>query len=612
MKMTEITTTHGDDQFYPTPPSVAEKMLEGIDWAMIKTILEPSAGKGDLILEAARAKYKKNPYSRYDKLDVDAVEIDPYLREICKYNFSEEKKNECYYNDEWEKLRGISYTKRTPEQDAELKRLEREAEILESVALHMVHDDFLTYRTYKHYDLILMNPPFADGDKHLLKALEMQKDGGMVVCLLNAETILNPYTKSRELLKRKLKELDAEISFIEDAFSTDAERKARVNTAIVRVDIPKAVHESTLFERMKKAAEEEHIPDAELNALIPSDYIEQAICLYNAEVAATMELIKEYEALKPYITRSLSKKEYGGSDPIITLFVKDDNSRGGLDTLNTTLYMRCVRLKYWRALFENEQFIGRLTTNLRKQFKEQVDRMADYEFSAFNIKQVMVEMNASMQQGLHETILSLFEKLTVEHSWYPECAQNRHYYNGWKTNKAHKVSKKSIIPANGLFSSYSWDKDKGFDLYAAYNVLIDIEKAFDYLDGGHFTGNRYNLESFLKYASERRQNRNIECTYFTVDIYKKGTVHIKFRPEAMPLVDRLNIYAARGKNWLPPSYGNTTYSTMDAEEKAVVDSFHGDGTEGSGEKAYAEILKDTGYYLSDPTNQMAALAAPGA
>ena len=41
---------------------------------------------------------------------------------------------------------------------------------------------------------------------------------------------------------------------------------------------------------------------------------------------------------------------------------------------------------------------------------------------------------------------------------------------------------------------------------------------------------------------------------------------------------------------------------MDAEEKAVVDSFHGDGTEGSGEKAYANVLARANYYLAPANN----------
>ncbi len=35
--------------FYPTPQKLVDKMLECIDLSKIKTLLEPSAGKGDII-----------------------------------------------------------------------------------------------------------------------------------------------------------------------------------------------------------------------------------------------------------------------------------------------------------------------------------------------------------------------------------------------------------------------------------------------------------------------------------------------------------------------------------------------------------------------------------
>ena len=33
---------------YPTPRALAEKLLDGIDFDAVQTVLEPSAGKGDL------------------------------------------------------------------------------------------------------------------------------------------------------------------------------------------------------------------------------------------------------------------------------------------------------------------------------------------------------------------------------------------------------------------------------------------------------------------------------------------------------------------------------------------------------------------------------------
>ena len=48
---------------------------------------------------------------------------------------------------------------------------------------------------------------------------------------------------------------------------------------------------------------------------------------------------------------------------------------------------------------------------------------------------------------------------------------------------------------------------------------------------------------------------------------------------------------------------------MSDEAKVVVDSFNGDGTSGSGKKAYAEILKKSYYYLSSPIGAVPLLAS---
>lgn len=578
MKTTDMTVTQGNDQFYPTPPALAEKMLEGLDMNFVSTVLEPSAGKGDLVTAIAR----KNQLSyRNREIDVDCCEIDPYLRQILQYNFSDEKKQEI----------GTAQGYHT-----------REYDLIDHTKLHVVHDDFLTYSSMKHYDLILMNPPFQDGAKHLLKALHMQRDGGLVICLLNAETLRNPYTDMRQDLVRMLQELNAEITFVDDAFR-DAERSASVDAAIVRVHIQEAEHESEFWSRMKKAiAESDPQPDPELKALVAGDYIDQAITLYNTEVAATMEFVKEYRALIPYIYTDLSPQDKYRA-PILTLTVSGDRGASGFDQQR---YMRTVRLKYWRALFSNEKFVGRLTSNLRERYEKQVDRMADYEFSAFNIKQIMIEMNAEMTQGVEDSIMGLFDKLTIEHSWFPECKNNRHYYNGWATNKAHKVGKKCIVPENMFRDSWGYGSDY-LDTFKAYKVLSDLEKSLDYLGGEGPDG--YDLNARLEWAKQSGQTRNIQLKYFAIDIFKKGTTHIKFYPETMKLVDRLNIYASQKKGWLPPRYGKARYKDMNDMEQMVVDSFHGNDTKGSGAKAYAEVMANAAFYLAEPTQKLPALMA---
>ena len=46
--------------FYPTPYNLIEKMLSTVNFYMIKSILEPSAGKGDIV-DAIRKRRLLNP-----------------------------------------------------------------------------------------------------------------------------------------------------------------------------------------------------------------------------------------------------------------------------------------------------------------------------------------------------------------------------------------------------------------------------------------------------------------------------------------------------------------------------------------------------------------------
>ena len=82
--------------------------------------------------------------------------------------------------------------------------------------------------------------------------------------------------------------------------------------------------------------------------------------------------------------------------------------------------------------------------------------------------------------------------------------------------------------------------------------LRDMEKVFDYL-AGIPTGNTHGLSQILNVAEENQQSKNIECKYFTVTFYKKGTCHIVFKD--MDLLKKFNIFGSQKKGWLPPAYG---------------------------------------------------------
>lgn len=550
----DLVVNQEKSEFYPTPQSLVEKMLSGIDWDYIHTVLEPSAGKGDILKVLAQKERLTHWRSR--EFDVDCIEIDPNLRQILKYNFSLERRK--------------NYEQNTTEYQSFFNK-----------GLHIVHDDFLAYTAYKNYDLIIMNPPFSNGDVHLLKALKMQEKGGNIICLLNAETLRNPYTPTRRELQKQLAKHNAQIEYINNAFSS-AERRASVDVALIKISIPVVEEESDIFEHFKKAEEVEEYC-FESTELEVTDYIKAAVNRFNIEVKSGLELIRQYKAMIPYMSRSFENDSWG-KDPILRLTASRDR---GYDSVSTNEYLRIVRLKYWTALLSNPKFTGKLTSKLQEEYRKKVHTLADYDFTEFNIYNLSAEMNAQIKKGIEDEIVTMFDTLTAAHSWYPETQNNRHYYDGWATNKAHKIGKKVIIPCYGIYSR--WDgKPSAHD---ARSSLEDIERILNFLDGNMTA----EVDSWrvLEEAFDSGETKNIALKYFKATFYKKGTVHLVFTcPE---LIERFNIYAAQYKAWLPPCYGKKKYKDMTEKEKTVIDSFQG-------EKAYNEVMTKAAYFLAPATN----------
>lgn len=522
------------EQFYPTPRELLERIMEDIDFDLVCTVLEPEAGNGDIV-DFIRQQYG-GKYRR--EFDIDCIEIDETRRKT---------------------LIGKEY--------------------------RVVHDDFLTYRTHKQYDLIVMNPPFAEGDRHLSKALSMQKNGGSILCILNAETIRNPCTNVRLQLVRDLNEAGASIEYIKEAF-VHAERKTDVEIAVIKVSIPQKEWESEIYERLKKKcySETKDIPET---SVAVGDVVRAAVQQYNLEVEAGVSLIHEYNAMKKHMLCTLDES-VGYNNPIIELRID-----GGSCCVNK--FVKEVRRKYWEHLFKDSRFTSGMTSDMCNSYIQKVSKLCNYDFSEYNIKELQAEMSSHMIQGIEDCILSLFDKLTREHAWYPECKRNIHYFNGWATNKAWIINSKVIIPLRA-FSEYSWSKTYRPRDYTVYKELQDIEKVFNYLDGCMTA--EVNMDRQLGIAEQAERTKNIRLKYFSVTFYKKGTCHIVFsNPE---LLKKFNIFAARQRKWLPQEYGRRSYKDMSKEEQQVIDSFEG-------EESYSQTVANADYFLYNPQRDVLRL-----
>ena len=534
------------ETFYPTPEALADKLLEGIDWHFVQSVLEPSAGKGDLA-KAVVDKLYSQPYWRgsfkndvevVKSFDIDCIEIDPVLRQT-----------------------------------------------LEGQGFRVVHDDFLAFETQKRYSLIVMNPPFDQGEKHLWKALALADRGGMVRCILNAETIRNPFSAGRQTLVERLNDLGAKIEYVSGGFAK-AERRTDVEVALVSVDIPAVKVDSTIMDDMRRAPtwKAQAIPE-EYGEIVRYNAIDEWVNRYNYEVACGIRLMEEYEAM-----RRCMPEATGMSDGnILTLTVHIHGGKEHAASVNE--YIRQVRGKYWRAIFQQKTFTDKLTYNLLQELHDNVRELMDYEFSAYNILTLLIKMNQKVVGGIEQTIIGLFDDWTGRYHW-SDTTSNRHYYDGWKTNDCFRVGKKVIVPFYGSYDN--WHNKSHFYASNVMQKFRDIEKVFDFLDSGR-TEWEGTVEAAFKAAEESQNTKNIDTKYFTVTFFKKGTAHFVFKDAE--LLEKFNLFASQQKGWLPPNYGKKRYKDMTPAEQHVVDSFQG-------REQYEHVMAHADYYLNAGQGQM--------
>ena len=568
------------DEFYPTPPELIAKMLETVIRERNKTILEPSAGKGDIL---------------------DFISLYKQNESGCGYKWLIEQLKESNYDDIpqmllQETVKDFKNGKRAREViNAECIEIDSNlCAILKDKGYRVYNDDFLLYDDDKHYDLIIMNPPFSNGDEHLLKAISIaEKTGSKIICLLNAETIKNPYSNKRKLLANKLEKYGAEIEYMQNAFS-DAERETDVEVAIVRADVP------TPFKENSRIWEELEINDIEINEpefsgeiVSANEPLKMAVKLYKKELEAGKRLIEEYLSLKPYLTSSFENEDTPSYMRGCMLTLYSDSKK---KTLDWNEYLYSVRYKYWHQLLHNPKFMQNLTSNLREEYCSMISEFANRDFSLKNIYAVKMDIISRTAKGIEEKIVDMFEQLSYKNSM--DAAGNVHYFNGWKSNSAFKINQKVVVPYcncwDGICKKFDfWHYGYGSNVF---RILDDIEKCLAFLQIGESELDyAVDLSGHLKVCQERQETRKLQFRFFDVDIFKKGTMHIKFRDEE--LLKRFNIYGCQHKGWLPPAYGKKSYKDMNAEEKQVIDEYEG-------QQEYEKVYANRENYILDVSQRM--------
>lgn len=477
--------------FYPTPRSLFDELINGS--RLSGRILEPSAGKGDMI------RHIRDKFRNRTNVKIDAIENDP-------------------------RLVGALYGE----------------------GISVVWDDFLTYETYKEYAHIIMNPPFSNGVDHVLKALELA-DKQLTFCeifaILNKETIDNAFSAKRQELLRKLDEYKADVRYVSDAF-TQAERRTDVEVALIHVKVEKqgagkSIYDSIPFfnaSRRQQATEEvgavlsTYVKPSELQAKMND--IERLVLEYETACQLakdTYEAVQAKRSFFGYISQ-VNRRERTSPLLMITPFGKEFNGEDLLEELDR------LRRGYWELILDTEDFRKILTNESIQKLNRQLEAAGDMEINLVNIRMLLMALGANQRDILIDSIVSIFEKITKRHM--TSYSGNVHYYNGWKTNSSYKINKKIVIPIKySYFDSWDFRDDYHRINHDVRCWINDLVKALQLINpdvSGDFTA---------------LSAQEFENEWLRFKMFAKGTIHVWFKDEL--LLSKLNYICGSHFGWLP-------------------------------------------------------------
>mgnify|MGYP002408801058 FL=1 len=459
--------------FYPTPIDVVRSMIptelfSPKMWVSYK-VLEPSAWKWDILDYI-------NWITKYKKVRLYAIEQSPELQSILK---------EKQYK--------------------------------------VVHDDFLTYEKEMSFDFIIMNPPFSNGDEHFIKAWEIS-DNTTIVCLLNSETINNPYSEKRKLVKKIIEDNQWEVIDLWQCFRW-SERTTGVNVSMVKVT--KKV-EKTGFEWDLQE-------DSKVN--INEDVVSNEI----ATLDLIGNMINDFERVKQLFidgTRALQKADRISKSISNNYWLKVFEIAWNEWSLQDRYDIFLSELKYgiWNKIAQEINIEKYMTSATRQNFQAYIREQGNVAISKDNIQKFVSLIFTNRWWIMEQAIQECFDHMTKFHD------HNRIHIEWWKTNDCWKVNRKVIFP-------YWYEPSWTWEPRIAYKhkwILDDIDKAMCFLDGKQFE----NVKTIVQSIEESSDNL-CYSEFFKIRYFKKGTIHIEFIDAE--LWNRFNKQACQWKWWLPPA-----------------------------------------------------------
>jgi uncharacterized Zn finger protein (UPF0148 family) len=524
--------------FFPTPRKVARLMLSKITNKEAKYYLEPSAGKGDI---------------------ADAIRNPITYEEWEEENPEHAEKNRRRGYDGWSSNSGRNSRSHVDVVESYPDLIS----VLRGKEYDVVGFDWLTYEGLSYYDAIVMNPPFSQGAKHLLKAWDFMHNGE-IVCLLNQETIDNPHTEERKQLAQIIEQFGT-VEPLGDAFST-AERKTGVNVALVYLKKTAPDDAADLWAKNPTAEKEFGVEfDGDPAMLAIRDNLGNMEHWFNMANEHWMKGIEHIRKASIYLRQNKISERHSADKvdvgSILTMALQN------VHTCRAE-FLRHHRRQAWISVFEQMEFSRWLDSKQQETFLRDAQRDSTIPFTADNIRSTLENVFQSRKRLFDESVARVFDELCAqavengEGPVRPGRIENHRHSEGWKTNDSYKVNQRLIFPWAVEMGFSGRLRERGYGSGSAATVTRDLDRILCVLDGKPYD----KCLTVGRAIDSAKPGELVESDYFEVRGYKKGTLHLKFKRE--DLWEAFNKTAAAGKKWL----GEDTQQYRPAKRKDGMDA----------------------------------------
>lgn len=414
---------------------------------------------------------------------------------------------------------------------------------LQSKNYRQLGDDFLAYTGDMPISVILMNPPFSNGDAHCLKAWQVISPGGDIACLLNSETIRNPYTQTRKELARLIEQYGS-VEELGQCF-LDSERTTDVEVSLIRLTKPD-IDNAFSFDWHNVSKEKAFdTSKGYQNDVQSRDVIGTMLTQYDCLREQFMNLLRAADGIRHYGAGLLPASEHRDAWRIAQEIINSSSDKKASYAAQYVSFTEEMRQGIWRVVLQKVNIQKFMTNQVRENFTKFSTQQGYMDFTKENVAQLVGMVLDNTGNILEVAIGTLFDKFTQYHY------ENRCHVEGWKTNSRYKTNRKLILPNWVDIVEYGEFRTD----YRNREKYADVDKVLCYLTGANY--DKITLISDALEAKFRQLGKVGSGTFdnvchshfFKIRFFKKGTIHLEFLDPK--LHEEFNLRACAGKLWLP-------------------------------------------------------------